>query len=114
LKHGEVADKTKSGPQVMRMTDLVDYQKDSVVSRTIVDKKAGTVTLFAFDKNQSLSEHTAPYDALVYLLEGDAEVKIERKPFLLKEGEFLTIPARKQHAIMAIGPFKMVLIMVHA
>jgi quercetin dioxygenase-like cupin family protein len=114
LKHGEVADKTKSGPQVMRMTDLVDYQKDSVVSRTIVDKKAGTVTLFAFDKDQSLSDHTAPYDALVYLLEGVAEVKIERRSFLLKEGGFLVMPARKHHALRAIARFKMVLIMVHA
>jgi len=98
----------------MRMVDLVDYQKGSVVSRTIVDKKAGTITLFAFDKDESLSEHTAPYDALIYLLEGVAEVKIERKPFLLKEGEFLVMPARKQHALRAVGRFKMVLIMVHA
>jgi quercetin dioxygenase-like cupin family protein len=114
LKHGEVADKTKSGLQVLRLADLVDYQKGSVVSRTIVDKKAGTVTLFAFDKDEGLSEHTAPYDALVYLLDGVVEVKIEGKPFLLKEGEFLVMPARKQHALRAIERFKMVLIMVHA
>jgi len=93
LKNGKVADKTKSGPQVLRMADLVDYQKGSVVSRTIVDKKAGTVTLFAFDKGEGLSEHAAPYDALVCLLGGAAEVKIEGKPFLLKEGEFVVMPA---------------------
>jgi quercetin dioxygenase-like cupin family protein len=114
LKLGEDPYKTKLGEQVMRMVDLVDYQKGSVVSRTIVDKKAGTITLFAFDTDESLSEHTAPYDALIYLLEGVAEVKIEKKPFLLKEGEFLVIPARKQHALKAVGRFKMVLIMVHA
>ena len=114
LKHDEVADGTKSGPQVLRLADLVDYQKRSVVSRTIVDKKAGTVTLFAFDKDEGLSEHAAPYDALVYLLDGVAEVKIEGKPFLLKEGEFLVMPARKQHALRAVERFKMVLIMVHA
>ena len=113
LKH-EVAEKTKSGPQVLRLAELVDYQKGSVVSRTIVDKKAGTVTLFAFDKGEGLSEHTAPYDALVYLLEGFAEIKIEGKPFLLKEGEFLVMPARKQHALRAVERFKMILIMVHA
>jgi quercetin dioxygenase-like cupin family protein len=114
LKHGEDPDKTKLGEQVVRMVDLVDYQKGSVVSRTIVDKKAGTITLFAFDKDESLSEHTAPYDALIYLLEGVAEVKIERKSFLLKEGEFLVMPARKQHALRAVGRFKMVLIMIQA
>jgi len=114
LKNGKVADKTKPGPQVLRMADLVDYQKGSVVSRTIVDKKAGTVTLFAFDKGEGLSEHTAPYDALVYLLGGAAEVKIEGKPFLLKEGEFVVMPAGKPHALRAVERFKMVLIMVHA
>jgi quercetin dioxygenase-like cupin family protein len=102
------------GPQVQRMDDLVKYQKGSVVSRTIIDKKAGTVTLFAFDKGEGLSEHTAPYDALVYLLDGAAEVKIEGKPFLLKEGEFVVMPARIPHTLMAVERFKMVLLMVHA
>jgi len=115
VKYGKgVTDKTKSEPQVLRLAELVDYQNGSVVSRTIVDKEAGTITLFAFDKDEGLSEHAAPYDALVYLLDGVAEVKIEGKPFLLKEGEFLVMPARKQHALRAVERFKMVLIMVHA
>jgi len=96
------------------MADLVDYQKGSVVSRTVIDNKAGTVTLFAFDKDEGLSEHTTPYDALVYLLDGVAEIKIEGKPFLLKDGEFLVMPARKPHALRAVERFKMVLTMVQA
>jgi len=115
VKDGKKADdKTKLKPQVLRMADLVDYQKGSVVSRTIVDKKTGTVTLFAFDKGEGLSEHVVPYDALVYLLDGVAEVKIEGTPFLLKEGEFVVMLARKPHALRAVERFKMVLIMVHA
>jgi quercetin dioxygenase-like cupin family protein len=114
VKDGKKADdKAKLKPQVLRMADLVDYQKGSVVSRTIVDKKAGTVTLFAFDKGEGLSEHAVPYDALVYLLDGVAEVKIEGTPFLLKEGEFVVMLARKPHALRAVERFKMVLIMVH-
>ena len=96
------------------MADLVNYQKGSVVSRTVIDNKAGTVTLFAFDKDEGLSEHTTPYDALVYLLDGVAEIKIDGKPFLLKDGEFLVMPARKPHALRAVERFKMVLTMVHA
>jgi len=105
---------TKSVPQVLEMADLVDYQEGSVVSRTILDKKAGSVTLFAFDQGEGLSEHTAPYDALVYMMDGTAEVRIEGKQFLLKKGEFVVMPANKPHAVRAVERFKMILIMVHA
>ena len=100
--------------QVANLTDLIDYQEGSVVSRTVIDKKAGTVTLFAFDEGQGLSEHTAPYDALVYLLEGEADVAISRKPIRLKKGEITIMPANEPHALKAATKFKMVLIMIRA
>ncbi|HEY4699778.1 MAG TPA: cupin domain-containing protein [Nitrososphaerales archaeon] len=94
--------------------DLIDYQEGSVVSRTIIEKKVGTVTLFAFDEKQGLSEHTAPFDALVYLLEGEAEVTISGKPFHLKGGEMLIMPANQPHALKATHKFKMVLTMIRS
>lgn len=83
-----------------------------MVSRTIIDKKAGTCTLFAFDAGQGLSEHTAPFDALVYLLDGEAEITISGKPFQLKAGDSIIMPADKPHALRAIKPFKMMLVMI--
>ena len=85
-----------------------------MVSRTIVDKDAGTVTLFAFDAGEGLSEHTAPYDALVAVLEGEAEVKIAGEPFLLGEGDMIVMPAEVPHALRAVDRFKMLLVMVKA
>ena len=114
LKNCKDVETTKFVPQVLEMADLVDYQEGSVVSRTILDKKAGSVTLFAFDQGEGLSEHTAPYDALVYMMDGTAEVRIEGKQFLLKKGEFVVMPANKPHAVRAVERFKMILIMVHA
>jgi quercetin dioxygenase-like cupin family protein len=96
------------------LSGLINYQEGSVVSRTIVDKKAGTVTLFAFDVKQGLSEHTAPYDALVYIVDGEAEVIIAGKPIKLKQGEMTIMPANKTHALTALTKFKMLLIMVRA
>ena len=104
----------KSGIQPIKLVDLADYQKGSVVSRTIIDKKTGTVTLFAFDEGQGLSEHTAPYDALVYLLDGEAEVVISGKPFRLKRGEMVIMPANDPHALKAITRFKMILTMIRS
>jgi quercetin dioxygenase-like cupin family protein len=98
--------------QAQRLIDLIDYQEGSVVSRTIMDKKAGTVTLFAFDENEGLSEHTAPFDALVYILKGEAKVTISGKPFKLKEGELIIMPANEPHALSAVTKFKMLLIMI--
>ena len=102
------------GGRVIRLVDMVDYQEGSVVSRTIIDKKVGTVTLFAFDEGQGLSEHTAPFDALVYLLGGEAEVTISGKPLHLKEGEMVIMPASQPHALRAVKRFKMILIMIRS
>ena len=94
--------------------DLLDYQEGSVVSRTIIDKKTGTVTLFAFDEGQGLSEHTAPFDALVHLIDGEAEITISGKPLRIKKGEMLIMPAGDPHALKAVKKFKMVLIMIRS
>src|SRR3972149_3434785 len=100
--------------QAVTLKDLIDYQEGAVVSRTIIDKKAGTVTLFAFDESQGLSEHTAPYDALVYLLDGEANVIISGKPMRLKQGEMTIIPANEPHALTAVTRFKMMLTMIRS
>ena len=100
--------------RVSRLVDLVAYQGGAVVSRTIIDKKAGTITLFSFDEGQGLSEHTAPFDALVFLLDGEAEISISRKPFLLREGEMIIMPANQPHALKASKRFKMLLTMIRS
>jgi quercetin dioxygenase-like cupin family protein len=99
---------------VNRLVDLVAYQGGSVVSRTIIDKKAGTVTLFSFDEGQGLSEHTAPFDALVYLLDGEAEISISSKPFHLRDGDMIIMPANQPHALKAVKRFKMLLTMIRS
>jgi quercetin dioxygenase-like cupin family protein len=106
--------KEKASQEVERLVDLVSYQVGSVVSRTIVDKEAGTVTLFAFDSGEGLSEHAVPYDAMVTVLEGKAEVKIAGEPFLLGEGDMIVMPADVPHALRAVDRFKMLLVMVKA
>ncbi len=98
--------------QVVNLAHLIDYQEDSVVSRTIVDKKTGTITMFAFGKGQGLSEHTAPFDALVYVLEGEAGITISGESFYLKGGETIIMPADKPHALEALDRFKMMLVMI--
>ncbi len=105
----------KMDPLVAQASDLaslIDYQEGSVVSRTLIDKNSGTVTLFAFDAGQGLSEHTAPYDALVYVLDGSVEVKIAGKPVILRSGEMTVMPANQSHALAAKTRFKMLLVMV--
>lgn len=97
-----------------KLVGLVDYQEGSVVSRTIIDKRTGTVTLFAFDKGQGLSEHTAPFDATVCLLDGEAEVVVAGRPFPLREGEGVILPANVPHALSAVTRFKMLLIMIRS
>jgi quercetin dioxygenase-like cupin family protein len=104
----------KLAGQAIRLVDLADYQEGSVVSRTIMDKKTGTVTFFAFAEGQGLSEHTAPFDALVYLLEGEAEIVISGKPVHLKSGEMVIIPANHPHALKATENFKMILTMIRS
>ncbi|MBI2129983.1 cupin domain-containing protein [Candidatus Woesearchaeota archaeon] len=95
-----------------KSSDLVKYQKGSVVSKEIIRKGTGTVTLFAFDRGQGLSEHTAPFDALVYILGGEAEIFIDKKPFHLKEGEMIIMPANHPHSLKAKKQFKMMLVMI--
>jgi len=91
---------------------LIAYQAGAVVSRTLIDKPAGTVTLFAFDKGQGLSEHTAPFDAMVNVIDGEVEVTISGKPMKLKQGEMVIMPADKPHALKAFSRFKMMLVMI--
>ncbi len=100
--------------RVSRTADLVNYQSGSVVSRTLIDKTAGTVTLFAFAEGQGLSEHTAPFDAMVYILDGEADITISGKTLQLKNGEMTIMPANEPHALKAISRFKMMLVMVKA
>ncbi len=94
------------------MIDLVNYEEGSVVSRTLIDKMAGTVTLFAFDAGEGLSEHTAPYDAMVIDIDGDVEVKIAGQPHNLTTGDMMIMPANSPHALRALTKFKMMLVMV--
>lgn len=98
--------------QALRLIDLTEYQKGSVVSRMVVNKKSGTVTLFAFDEGQSLSEHTAPFDALVEILDGEVEITISGKSFRAKKGEMIIMPANEPHALKAVKKFKMLLTMI--
>lgn len=98
--------------EILHITEMVSYQEGSVVSRQITKADAGNVTLFAFDKDQGLSEHTAPYDALVHVLEGEAEVMISGNPFRLNAGGAIIMPANEPHALRAIQRFKMLLTMI--
>lgn len=100
--------------QSIKLVDLADYQESSVVSRTVIDKEKGTVTFFAFDEGQGLSEHTAPFDALLYLLEGEAEVVISGKTLNCKEGDMVIMPANEPHALRAVKKFKMLLTMIRS
>ena len=96
------------------LISLVDYQPGSIVSKEIIKKEKGTVTLFAFDQGQGLSEHTAPFDALVYIFDGKAEITIADKQNSLKAGETIIMPANKPHSLKAIERFKMLLVMIKA
>ena len=96
------------------LSALVNYQDGAVVSRTLIDKPAGTITLFAFAAGQGLSEHTAPYDAFVNIIDGEAEIILGGKPQTVKAGEMVIMPANKPHALKAHTPFKMMLVMIRA
>ena len=95
-----------------RLVDLVEYQQGSVVSKTLIQKTTGTVTLFAFDEGQGLSEHTAPFDAMVCVLDGEAEISIGGDPVTVKQGEMIIMPANIPHALRGPGRFKMMLVMI--
>jgi quercetin dioxygenase-like cupin family protein len=99
---------------VLEPGQMVEYQPGAIVSRTIVDKPTGTVTLFAFDQGQALSEHTAPFDALVQVLDGEGEFTIEGKPLRVAAGQALIMPANKPHAVTAVERFKMLLTMIRS
>jgi quercetin dioxygenase-like cupin family protein len=103
-----------SAAKVAKAADLVNYQDGAVVSREIVKKPTGSVTIFAFDEGQGLSEHTAPFDALVQMVEGDAEIMISGQPQQLQGGEMILMPAGQPHALKALKRFKMILTMIRS
>lgn len=94
------------------LKDAVEFNTDAIVSKTVLNKNTGTVSLFAFDKGQSLSEHTAPFDALVQITEGTGRIQINKENYDLKEGEFIVMPANIPHAVQALQAFKMMLTMI--
>ena len=98
--------------QSAEMAALVINQSGTVVSRTIIERNAGSVTLFAFDKEQGLSEHTSPFDALAYILDGEADITISGQSILMKAGEAVIMPANKSHSLKAVERFKMMLVMI--
>ena len=110
----EISSKGLSGGQSARVFDLVSYQDGSIVSREIIKKSTGSVTIFAFDEGQGLSEHTAPFDALVQVVEGETEIVISGHPHRLQGGEMILMPAGQPHTLKAITRFKMILTMIRS
>lgn len=100
--------------KAFELADLLTYQKNAVVSQEILRKGTGSITLFAFDKGQGLSEHTAPFEATVYIVDGEAEITISGKTSLVKKGQLIIMPAHCPHALKAVKKFKMLLIMIRA
>ncbi|MBX7076913.1 MAG: cupin domain-containing protein [Methanobacteriaceae archaeon] len=99
--------------KTINIENLVDYQKDSVVSMEVIKKELGTVTLFAFDKGQGLSEHSAPFDAMVQIIDGEAEITLNGEPNIVSKGEMIIMPANVPHALQAVNePYKMILTMI--
>jgi len=103
-----------AGAGAVAQSALAEYQPGAVVSRTLLKNAGGNVTAFAFDQGEGLSEHTAPFEALVLGVEGEAEIRIADRAYRLRSGEILTLPARQPHAVKAITPFKMLLVMIKA
>jgi quercetin dioxygenase-like cupin family protein len=101
-------------PEASRVVDLVAYQDGAVVSRIVIKKDTGNVTLFAFDAGQQLSEHTTPYDALVQVVDGEAEITIAGKPHRLQAGDMIVMPAHQPHAVVAVSRLKMLLTMIRS
>lgn len=102
------------GAQVFPLPDMVGYQQGSIVSRVLLKREKGNVTVFAFDEGQGLSEHTAPFDALVQGIEGEGEVTVSGQPFAVKPGDLILLPAQQPHAVKAITAFKMLLTMIRS
>lgn len=103
-----------SPAEVKQLVDLLQYQDGSIVSRVLLKNKGGTVTLFAFDVGEGLSEHTAPFDALVVVTDGEADIEIAGESFKVRQGETIILPANRPHAVRAATKFKMLLIMIRA
>ena len=103
-----------AGVQALPLLGLVNYQDGAVVSRVVLKREKGNITIFAFDEGQGLSEHTSPFDALVQATEGEAEITVSGKPIALKAGEVVLLPAEQPHAVKAITRFKMLLTMVRS
>lgn len=101
-----------SSPEVLNVKEIIQYQKESIVSKLLVNKDTGTITLFAFDAGQGLSEHTAPFDAIAQIIDGNVEIIISGEKFNLKAGEMIIMPANEPHALTATTKFKMMLIMI--
>jgi quercetin dioxygenase-like cupin family protein len=110
----EQAQELAGNAVVKNMADLLQYQDSSIVSRVLLKNKGGTVTLFAFDVGEGLSEHTAPFDALVVITDGEADIEIAGEAFKVRQGETITLPANLPHAVKAATKFKMLLIMIRA
>lgn len=104
--------KNKLHKKVLKFENIIDYQKGSIVSRTVIDKDTGTITVFAFDKDEFLSEHTAPFDAVVSVIDGSVEVTISGEVYKLSKGQTIIMPAEESHSLKAIDKFKMVLTMI--
>ena len=100
--------------EIYTLNDMLDYQEGSVVSRTLISKNEGTVTLFSFDRDQGLSEHTTPFDALVNVIDGKVKITISKKDYILNKGQMIIMPANEPHALKALERFKMMLIMIKA
>lgn len=105
-------DQTTRTIEVKQLSELLQYQDGSIVSRVLLKNKGGTATLFAFAEGEGLSEHTAPFDALVVALDGEAEIQIAEETFTVRQGETITLPANRPHAVRATTRFKMLLIMI--
>ena len=110
----ETKDAGRGAGRPEKLVDLVNYQNDAVVSREVVNKATGTITAFAFDRGQGLSEHTAPFDAFVYVVEGRVEITIEGSAHLLGQGDMIIMPSHKPHALKALDRFKMLLVMIRS
>ena len=103
-----------AGPSIKHFSTLINYQDGAVVSKEIMKKNTGNVTLFAFDKGQGLSEHTAPFDAMVLVLEGEVEISISQKPYRLISGDMIVMPAGQPHSLRALTRYKMMLVMIRS
>jgi len=114
MQHGTKPKPSVLGAETVKVADLVSYQEGSIVSREILKKPTGTVTVFAFDEGQGLSEHTAPFDALVQVLEGEVEISIAGKLHRVQAGEMILMPGHQPHALKALQRYKMILTMIRS